>query len=168
MPRAAGPLTALLMLTACGAPAADRSAPDSSPSSDSDAVRTDHSDSLRLSLVVPAEVALAAAVPVRFTVENVSGRQLELYLRGRTIAFDIVVTGPAGDTVWRRLEDEVIPAILRLEPLGPGEALELSDSWDQRDNAGRPVSAGDYRVRGELLTEGPPLRTAGAALRIVR
>jgi hypothetical protein len=140
--------------------------PDAQPSSGSDAVDITLSDSLRLSLGVPAHSAAGTPVPFTLTVENVSGRPLDLYLRGRTIAFDIVVLDSAGVPVWRRLEGEMIPAILRLDALAPGQLLELSDQWDQRDNAGRPASAGDYTAYGEVLTEGAPLRTPHVTLRI--
>jgi hypothetical protein len=160
------PIALLALLLGCGPAVPERPA-DTHPSSGSDAVDMAPSDSLRLSLGVPVEVAAGVSVPVTITLENVSGRPLDLYLRGRTIAFDIVVLDAAGVTTWRRLEGVIIPAILRLESLAPGQVLELSDRWDQRDNAGRPVGAGDYSVYGEVLTEGPPLRTADVPLRIL-
>jgi hypothetical protein len=127
------------------------------------------SDSLRLHLDVPDRVRTGEPVPIGIRVQNVSGGPLDLYLRGRTIAFDIVVSREPGEIVWRRLEGEVIPAILRIETLRPGEVLELSDVWDQRDDHGRAVPAGSYAVRGEILTEGPePLTTPPRRLRIER
>jgi hypothetical protein len=157
----------LALLLGCGPAVPERPA-DTHPSSGSDAVDITPSDSLRLSLGVPVEVAAGAPVPVTIALENVSGRPLDLYLRGRTtIAFDIVVLDAAGDTTWRRLEGAIIPAILRLEILAPGQVLELSDEWDQRDDAGRPVGAGDYSAYGEVLTEGAPLRTGHIKLRIM-
>jgi hypothetical protein len=157
---------ALLVLLGCGTSVPERP-PGTQPTSDSHAVDTTLSDSLRLSLGAPARSATGTPLPYTLTVENVSGRALDLYLRGRTIAFDIVVLNTAGVPVWRRLEGEVIPAILRLETLAPGQLLELSDRWDQRDNAGRTVPAGDYSAYGEVLTEGAPLRTPNVTLRIV-
>jgi hypothetical protein len=161
------PSIALLALVLGGGTAVPERPADTHHASGSDAVDMTSSDSLRLSLGVPVEVAAGVSVPVTITLENVSGRPLDLYLRGRTIAFDIVVLDAVGVTTWRRLEGVVIPAILRLETLTPGQVLELSDQWDQRDNAGRPVGAGDYSVYGEVLTEGAPLRTADVTLRIM-
>jgi hypothetical protein len=123
-------------------------------------------DSLRLSLELPAEVDAGEPVAFVFRVENVSGRTLDLYLRGRTIAFDVIVTRPDGAAVWRRLEGEIIPAILRIETLAPDEALELADTWLQRSDAGDAVPPGEYRVHAELLTESEPLRSAALPLRI--
>jgi hypothetical protein len=106
-------------------------------------------------------------VSITLRAENIGGRPLELYLRGRTIAFDVVVARADGEAVWRRLEGEVIPAILRLEVLTPGQVLELGAEWDQRTNGGAPVGAGSYEVRGLLLTDAEPWETPPATLRIV-
>lgn len=133
-------------------------------SRDQDTVTMD-SDSLRISLDLPREVPAGQPVPIVLRLENTSSRPLDLYLRGRTIAFDIFVTRPDGEVVWQRLKDEIIPAIVRLEVLQPGEVLELKDDWHQRDNSGRPAGPGNYLVRGAILTEGPPLETAPAPLR---
>lgn len=141
-------------------PASERS----SPEAETAAVE---SDSLRLGLSVPEQVRAGEPVQITIRVENVSDRSLDLHLRGRTIAFDLIVADEEGDVVWRRLEDAVIPAILRLKTLDVGESLELEDTWDQRLNTGEPVAPGAYAVHGELLTEDEPLVTPSGTLRIV-
>lgn len=140
-------------------PPAERSVPEAD-------VPATVSDSLRLWLEVPEEVRAGEPVPIAFRVQNVSDRPLDLYLRGRTIAFDLIVADAEGAVVWRRLEDAIIPAILRIETLGAGETLGLEDTWDQRSNAGDAVAPGAYTVRGELLTEGERLTTPSVPLRI--
>lgn len=129
-------------------------------------VHSQDPDSLRLQLAVPPRAARGEAVPIEFTVENISGRGLDLYLRGREIAFDIVVESEDGGLVWRRLHDAIIPAILRIESLAPGAVLEFRDTWDQRTNEGDRVAPGRYRVRGELLTEAEPLATQSADIQV--
>lgn len=124
-------------------------------------------DSLRLRVEVPAEVVAGETVPIALRVENLTERTLTLYLTGRTIAFDVIVERSGGPRVWRRLEGEVVQSILRLDTLGPGEALVLEDSWDQRSNAGEAVLPGEYRIHGELLTEGEPLVFPAEPLRIL-
>jgi hypothetical protein len=120
-----------------------------------------------LQLDAPGEVRRGAPVPMTLRVENTSGRPIDLVLRGRTIAFDIVVARD-NDVVWRRLEGEVIQAIIQLKHLEPHEVIELHASWDQRSNQGRRVGPGLYFVRGELLTDtSTPLATPSVPLRIV-
>jgi hypothetical protein len=125
-------------------------------------------ESLRVRLDVPAEVHVGQPVPIVVRLENNGERPLDLYLRGRTIAFDIFITRTDGQIIWQRLKDEVIPAIVQLKVLRPGEVLELKDEWRQRGNRGAPVEPGRYSVRATVLTDGPaPLETTSASLRIV-
>ena len=124
-------------------------------------------DPLRLELDIPAEARVGSTVPITLRVENIGGRPLELYLRGRTITFDIVVRRADGEVVWRRLEHEIIPAILRLEVLTPHQVLELRADWSLETSAGVPVTPGPYVLQGLLLTEGPALRTAPVTLRVI-
>ncbi|MBW3552393.1 MAG: hypothetical protein KY466_02720 [Gemmatimonadetes bacterium] len=176
------PRLLLAALTALAAPACHGGAP-AADDADADRVARDRptaphpppdgtgmpsapSDSLRLRVDVPDRVAPGDPVPITFRVHNVTDRTLTLYLMGRDIAFDVVVERTDGATVWRRLEGEVVQAILRLESLTPGEALVLEATWDQQSGAGSPVAPGEYRVRAELLTEGDPLLSPAAPLRI--
>ena len=166
-------LAAVLLLAGCqaaasgegsGAPAPGPPPADPRPA----AVTSPAADSLRLRLDVPAGVRAGAPVPIVLRVENVSPRPVELYLRGRTIAFDVVVARADGGVVWRRLEDEVIPAVVQVRALAPNETLELRAEWDQRTARGAAVPAGEYVARGLLLTDRPePLETPPVPLRIV-
>jgi hypothetical protein len=123
-------------------------------------------DSLELALVLPARVRAGAPVPIRLRVRNRTERPLDLYLRGRTTTFDVVIAGSDGQVVWRRLEGEVIPAIVHLRTLAPGERLEVEAVWDQRTNAGKAAEPGEYTVRGLLLVEGAPLEIGPLPLRV--
>ncbi len=125
------------------------------------------SDSLRLQLELPGAVAFGDPIPMALRVENLSDRSVDLYLTGRPVAFDLIVIDSRGEVVWRRLEDAVVPAILQIRSLAPGESLEFEDSWDQRSNTGDLVPPGDYTVRGELLAEEGPLATSEETLHIV-
>jgi hypothetical protein len=122
-------------------------------------VATTQSDSLELSLEAPARVRAGVEIPLTIRVVNTGERTVDLYLRGRDIAFDLILANAAGDVVWRRLRDEVIQAILRVETLPPGDTLELIATWDQRSNDGESLGPGTYMARGEILTEGDALVT---------
>jgi hypothetical protein len=124
-------------------------------------------DSLGLRLALPAEVESGASVRITLVVENLTGREMDLYLTGRPVAFDLVVTDETGVVVWRRLEGESIPMVLRIETLAPGASLELVHAWDQRTTDGDRVFPGLYSIRGELLTEDGPLATPSRPLRIL-
>lgn len=124
-------------------------------------------DSLALTLGVPGSVPAGKPVPLVLRVENRGRRPLDLYLRGRAPTFDVEITRAGGETVWRRLEHEIIPAIVQLRTLAPGERLQLEAVWDQRTGAGQPAAPGEYVARGLLLAEGTPLPTPPTPFRIV-
>ena len=123
-------------------------------------------ESLRLELDVSAEARVGSSISITLRARNLGDHPLDLSLRGRTIAFDIVVRHLGGGVVWRRLENEIVPAILRLETLDPHEALELHGEWNLHTGTGSPVPAGEYVVQGLLLTDGPELCTDTVTLRV--
>ncbi len=124
-------------------------------------------DSLELSIDMPAQVRQGQPVLITLQVRNTTDRLLNLYLRGRTIAFDLVVSSPDGSLIWRRLAHEMIPAIIRVETLAPGEKLALEAVWSLQSNDGEPVLPGAYRVGGELLTDREPLVTPTRPIEIL-
>lgn len=152
-------LIAGAVLSSCGE-ASPRSAQSAA------AVPDERADSLRLTLTFRDTVTAGEPVPVTLRAENVTDRRLDLYLTGREVTMDLVVTNTAGDTIWRRLEGEVIPMVLRLESLEPNGSLELTATWPGRDQAGHPVPPGVYHVRGSILAEGGAITSAPRELRI--
>ena len=105
-------------------------------------------DSLQVTLEV------RAGTPVRFTLRarNVSPRQVTLLLRGRTPTLDVEVRR-GGEVIWRRLEGEVVQAIVQVRILEPGEALEVAAEWDRRFRGGGSAAPGDYQAGAGLLLE---------------
>jgi hypothetical protein len=125
-------------------------------------------DSPTVTLEVPSEVPAGAPVPLTLRVTNPTDRLLTLYLRGRPVAFDVVVAQTDGTVVWRRLAGAVITMVLQVRTLARGETLELKDTWKQTTKTGTRVRPGEYLVTGELLTDGPrPLVTPSVPLRIL-
>jgi hypothetical protein len=135
---------------------------DSSPP----APTTVSSDSLAITLDAPATLAAGRSTTITIRLTNRTDRTLDLSLRGREIVFDLIVSRDDGAVVWRRLEGEVVPAILRLEQLAPGAELVLEATWDGRDQRGRPLPPGNYALRGEVLTDGATLVTPERRFRI--
>jgi hypothetical protein len=125
-------------------------------------------DSPVVSLEAPPEVRAGEAVPLTLRVTNTGDRPLTLHLRGRPVAFDLVVSRGDGSIVWRRLEGAMIAMVLQVRTLAPGEALLLEDTWRQQTTRGARVPPGDYTVTAELLIDSPlPLRSSPSSLRIV-
>jgi hypothetical protein len=124
--------------------------------------------SMTLQIVLRDTVRSGEAVPITLRLTNTSRKPATVYLQGRPVAFDIIVSRHDGEVVWRRLEGAVVPAVLQVRTLGPGEVLEFNDSWSQRNNQGKPVRPGEYLVAGVLPTDPPAeLRTKTVPLRIL-
>jgi hypothetical protein len=129
---------------------------------------TDPPTQLRIGLTAPERARLGSTIPIVIRLENVGETPLELYLRGRTVAYDILIRDGNGRVVWHRLEGEIVPGIIQVRILNPREALEFSHEWDQRTNRQEVVEAGLYTAEGLVLTDGPePLTTAPRQLVIV-
>jgi hypothetical protein len=124
-------------------------------------------DSLALDLRLPAVTPSGTPLPIVLRVENRSARRVDLYLRGRAPTFDVVVERAGGEPVWRRLQDAIIPAIVHVRTLEPGERVELEAMWDQRTAGGDFAAPGDYMARGFLLTEGGDIASDQVGFRIV-
>jgi hypothetical protein len=123
---------------------------------------------LRFQTDVPSRIRAGEPVPIVLRVKNIGTQPQELYLRGRTITFDLIVTRADGSVVWSRLEGQTIPAILRIEVLAPDQELVLEDRRDQRTMSGEPAGPGLYTVHGLLPTDAPqPFTTPAVPLRIV-
>jgi hypothetical protein len=125
-----------------------------------------HQGAMRLTLEVPATVRVGQPVPVTLRLVNASDRPVEVVLQGRPTAFDVIVSDHSG-VVWRRLEGEVVSAILQLRQLGPRDTVAFETVWDQRTGSGAPVPPGEYTIRGELPSDPPTvLRSPSSTLRI--
>ena len=106
------------------------------------------------------EVRTGDTVAIVLRLTNTGTRPIELHLLGRDIAFDVVVTREDGSPVWRRLEHAVLPGILQVKVLAPGESLELHAEW-------RAAAPGTYMLQGVLPTDEPePLRTERVRVKI--
>jgi len=123
---------------------------------------------LRLTLEAPARTRLGRPVPLLFEVENAGKASVTLQLQGREPTADFVVSDLGGRVTWSLLRGQVMLGSLRLYPLAAGRRLRFRHVWNQRDNIGKPVAAGDYLVRGVLITDTPGgLASPSARLRIM-
>jgi hypothetical protein len=124
-------------------------------------VTADRFAELRVSLSVPESSQLGSIIPIAIRLENTGNSRLDLFLRGRTIAFDVLIRDAAGSLVWHHLEGEIVPAIVQIKVLEPGQVLELSCDWNQRGNQGKRVKPGLYTAQGVVFTDDPvPLESS--------
>lgn len=108
-------------------------------------------------------------MPLVFTVTNAGRAPVTLQLLGRVPSADFRISDSRGRPVWSRLRGQTLLGALRLFPLDAGKSLSFREVWNQRSDAGRPVTPGEYLVRGVLLTDDPEgLPSPPARIRIER
>jgi hypothetical protein len=110
-------------------------------------------EQIRLDIEAPQRLPRGEPVPITLIIGNTSDRHVDLYVTGRPVAFDIVITSADGTVVWRRLEGQTVAAILQVLELRPHSTFELRDDWMQRTNKGVAVEPGRYKIVGELIME---------------
>lgn len=101
-------------------------------------------------LLAPSKVRAGDTVEIVLRIRNDGPKPIDLELSGRPVAFDVVVTGPDGKEVWRRLEGATVASILMLLTLQPGEGRDYTTQWGQVDQAGKAVAPGRYVLHGIL------------------
>jgi hypothetical protein len=123
---------------------------------------------MRVEITVPSEVRRGDSVPIVLRLVNDADTAVDVALQGRPVAFDVTVTRPDGELVWRRLAGETVTAILQLRTVAAGESLDFRTAWDQRSADGATVPAGEYVVRGAVPSDPPTvLRSGRAKLKIL-
>jgi hypothetical protein len=125
-------------------------------------------DSIAFRVQAPPSVHAGEPIPIELVLTNRTERPITLYLQGRPLAFDVTVTREDGSVVWRRLEGQVVSAILAVRALVPAESLTFETVWDGRLPGGAAAPPGRYRVTGSLATDQPEgLTTPAAPLQIL-
>jgi hypothetical protein len=134
--------TVLLTLVICSACGGDRAG--SGEAGRDGAVST---GTLALLLDVPGTVRAGEEVPIAITLVNRGASPTDV----GAVSPDVVVTREDGTEVWRRSRHE--PSLPGgATTLRPNEMRGSGSSWNQRDDAGRPVGPGTYRIRAEAPT----------------
>ena len=111
-------------------------------------------DSISFSVEAASQVSYGETLELKLVLLNTRDETMSFYRGGRP-SHDFVVSASDGTEVWHWLCAKVRQLPLDEETLEPGKSLELSGEWEQVDNQGNPVPAGEYVVRGVLLMEHP-------------
>lgn len=111
---------------------------------------------IRSNRIAPTLTRLGALIAALLAVAPTNG----------PVAFDVMIRGPDGTEVWRRLGRGAIAAALMVLRLEPGEAHEFSLRWAEVDDAGSQVRPGRYTVRGMVPIDGRNRMTAERPLLI--
>lgn len=86
---------------------------------------------------------------LRITNESYSAVSVEVTAQ----QFDFIVAGAADKSVvWQWSNGQVFPAEMDEIHLAAGETRDFEVTWEQNDNGGAPVPAGDYLAQGFLAT----------------
>lgn len=117
-------------------------------------------------LEAPDSVQAGTQVEFRLVVTNESSKPVDLHLHGREPTMDVEVTHKNGNVVWRRLEGEIIPAVLHLYTLARGAHLYVDAMWDLRVE-GEAVTPGEYILSASLLAEDSPVTAPPRQLTVV-
>lgn len=111
---------------------------------------------LSLRLEAPSEVRAGESVPLRLVLVNPGPEPVTVDLGGDPTAFDFLIVASDGTAVWRRLEGVAVEDILVPRTVDPDSSIRFTATWPQRDNDGRQVGPGGYRVTGILPVVGTP------------
>lgn len=119
-------------------------------------------DAITVTLEAPDSVRAGDPVPYAVIMANRSDRQEEVHLQGREVVFDVTIAKEGGGPVWRRLADEVVEAILRLDTFEPGETRRLEGVVDSSI-----LKPGRYVMHATVPTETGALVSPARPLQVI-
>ena len=123
-------------------------------------------DAMDYSLEAASTAPYGHTVLLKLTLRNTSDEPVQFFTGGRPPQ-DFIITTADGEEVWNWLCARIRLLPLDGRMLQPSEELEFVGEWEQVDNRGEPVPAGDYLIRGVLRMESPErLVTAPHKLRV--
>ena len=111
-------------------------------------------DDIDYSLEAASKAPYGDTVLLKLTLRNTSDKPVRFFTGGRP-PHDFVITTADGEEVWNWQCAKIILLPLDRKTLQPGEELEFTGEWEQVNNRGEPVPAGDYLIRGVLKMESP-------------
>jgi hypothetical protein len=116
----------------------------------------------RLDLVIEP-----AGAGYRFVMAVVNQSDILLPFRfnsGKTYDF-VIHDAASGREVWRWSSGNFFTQVLRSDSIRAKGKWQFQETWDGKDNEGKPVPPGSYRVTG-ILTSTPPLQASPVAFEV--
>ncbi len=108
--------------------------------------------SVKLTVEVPKTASVGEVIPLTLHVRNTGDQSTLLRLAGKP-EYQFVVTQLDGAVVLQTTH--AIQDMYVTEVLFPGGEKKYEMNWDQKDDQGRQVPPGHYRVRGFLFFTDP-------------
>ena len=128
--------------------------------------REEFLDAMEYSLEAASTAPHGHTVLLKLKLRNTPDEPAQFFTGGRP-PHDFIITTADGEEVWNWLCARIRLLPLDGRTLRPGEELEFVGEWEQVDNRGEPVPAGDYLIRSVLEMESPErLVTAPHKLRV--
>jgi len=91
-------------------------------------------------------------VDIRFTLKNISGRDLKLHT-GSSQRYDFHVLNEKGEEVYRWSNGKAFTAALVEFELKQSGQLEFTEVWMYQDNGGEPVPPGKYTIVVQIMAK---------------
>lgn len=101
---------------------------------------------------VKTQFTTGELITFELSITNITGVPMTLTLASpQTYEF---LVAPAGETqpVWHWSSNKVFPAVIEELSLAAGETKTYREAWDQMNDAGSAVTAGDYVAQGFMWT----------------
>lgn len=116
-------------------------------------------------MTAPRQVFAAGTLAVILGLKNTSDHSVDLYLRGRSMTFDLQILDARQKVILSRLGDTPIPAILHIKTLAPRQSLSRGIEW--KLDPGVRLGPGAYMLRAELLLEGGSITSNIASIAVI-
>lgn len=107
---------------------------------------------VEFSMEAAERVAVGNDLTATLSAENICEEEITLQLGGATVHHDLLLTDQSGKVLWQSLYGVNRLLIMGTEQMTPGERLTFTATWPGRNNAGRVIPAGTYRLVGILYS----------------
>jgi len=109
---------------------------------------------LTIDLELPEQVSVGEPVKMRLILRNEGSEPVRLRFRTGQ-RYDFIVRNLDGDVIWQWSHGKAFTQAIGEMEIPPGGERSFDEEWDQVDNDGKRVDAGEYEVEGIITSEAP-------------